>query len=87
MNVPLTLVQPGIFEYVPVGSSQSYAAILKTDGSVVGPSNPASRGSTVAMFLTGLGPTSPFLATGQPGPLPPATTIYQPVVVGLNRYP
>jgi uncharacterized protein (TIGR03437 family) len=85
MNVPLTLVQPGIFGYVPAGSSLSYAAILKPDGSVVSPSNPVSRGSTVAMFLTGLGPTSPFVATGQPGPIPLATTVYQPVVLGLNN--
>jgi uncharacterized protein (TIGR03437 family) len=84
VNVPITAVQPGIFEYVPAGTALSYAAIMKPDGSVVGPSNPATRGSTVVMFLTGLGPTSPFLATGQPGPVPPATTIYQPVVVGLN---
>lgn len=84
VNVPLVVVLPGIFEYVPVGSSTLYAAIVKPDGSVVGPSNPAARGSTVAMFLTGLGPTSPFLATGQPGPVPPATTVYEPVIVGLN---
>ena len=81
-NVPLALVQPGIFEYIPAGSLVSYAAILNQDGSIVGPSNPASHGSTVAMFLTGLGPTSPFVATGQPGPIPLATTVYQPVVVG-----
>jgi uncharacterized protein (TIGR03437 family) len=85
MSVPIAVVQPGIFEYIPSGSSTPYAAIVKSDGSVMGPSNPASRGSTVAMFLTGLGATTPFLVTGQPGPIPPATTVYQPVVVGLNN--
>lgn len=85
LNVPLVLVQPGIFEYVPTGSSLPYAAIVKPDGSVMGPANAASRGSTVVMYLTGLGPTSPFLATGELGPVPPATTVYQPVVVGLNN--
>ncbi len=85
LNIPLAIVQPGIFEYVPTGSSILYAAIVKPDGSVMGPTNPASRGSTVAMFLTGLGPTTPFLVTGQIGPVPPATTVYQPVVVGLNN--
>jgi uncharacterized protein (TIGR03437 family) len=84
-NVPLALVQPGIFEYIPAGSLVSYAAILNADGSIVGPSNPASRGSTAAMFLTGLGPTSPFVGTGQPGPVPLATTVYQPAVLGLNN--
>ena len=84
ITVPLAVVQPGIFEYLPTGSPTPYAAIVKEDGSVVSPANPALRGSTVVMFLTGLGPSSPFLGTGQPGPIPPATTVYQPVVVGLN---
>jgi uncharacterized protein (TIGR03437 family) len=84
-NVPLALIQPGIFEYNPAGSLVSYAAILNPDGSIVGPSNPAARGSTVVMFLTGLGPMSPFVGTGQPGPVPVATTIYQPVVLGLDN--
>ncbi|MBZ5611740.1 MAG: hypothetical protein LAP38_26065 [Acidobacteriia bacterium] len=85
VNVPVAVIQPGIFEYIPVGSLVPYAAIVKPDGSIVSPSNPASRGSTLVMFLTGLGPVSPFLATGQPGPVPPATTFYQPIVVGLNN--
>lgn len=79
-NVAITTVQPGIFAYVPPGSSSSYAVIVKPDGSVAGPSNPASRGSTVVMYLTGLGTTSPALSTGQSGPVPPATTNYIPVV-------
>jgi uncharacterized protein (TIGR03437 family) len=80
MNVAITPVQPGIFEYVPSGSSVSYGVILKPDGSIAGPSNPVTRGSTVVMFATGLGPTSPALATGQPGPVPAANTSYLPVV-------
>ena len=42
--------QPGIFEYVPVGTSAKYAAVLKPDGSTVGPSNPALLNSTVSML-------------------------------------
>ena len=80
MNVAITPVQPGMFEYVPSGSSASYGVIVKPDGSVAGPSNPVARGSTVVMFATGLGPTSPTLATGQPGPVPAANTTYVPVV-------
>ena len=57
-----------------------YGAILKPDYSVSGPSNPATRGSTVTMFLTGLGPTSPPVPTGQLGPVPLAYTAYEPVV-------
>ena len=82
-TVPVTLVQPGIFEYTPAGSALLYAAVIKPDGSTVGPLNPASRGSIVSLFITGLGPTSPPLSTGEPGPVPPATTNYRPTV-GLN---
>jgi uncharacterized protein (TIGR03437 family) len=85
MSVPIMAVEPGIFQYLPTGSATPYAAIVKPDGSVMGPSNAASRGSTVAMFLTGLGPTTPSFATDQPGPVPPATTVYQPMIVGLNN--
>ena len=84
MSIPLKLIQPGIFQYVPAGTAVPHAAVVKLDGSVVGPSNPAARGSTVAIFLTGLGPTTPLLATGQPGPVPPATTLFRPVILGLN---
>jgi uncharacterized protein (TIGR03437 family) len=84
-GVSVTQVQPGSFEYVPVGSSTSYAAVLKPDGSTSGPSSPVSRGTTVAMFLTGLGSTSPSLETSQPGPVPPAITDYEPDVT-LNGF-
>jgi len=79
-NAAVAAVQPGIFEYTPAGSGLLYAAVVKPDGSVVAPSNPASRGNIVSLFLTGLGPTSPPLATGQAGPVPPATTNLTPVV-------
>ena len=82
-GVSVSKLQPGIFEYVPSGSNVTYAAVLKPDGSAVGPSNAASRGTTVAMFMTGLGPTSPPLSTGQLGPVPAATTNYVPLV-GIN---
>ena len=83
-NAPVAPVQPGIFEHIPVGSPVSYGIVVKPDGSIMGPSNPVLRGTTVVMYMTGLGPTSPSLATGQPGPVPPATTNYEPVVA-LNN--
>jgi len=80
-NVPVLRVQPGIFEYAPPGSSSRYAAAVKLDGSVVGPTNPASRGEVVSLFLTGMGPVLPVLRTGEPGPAdPPAVTWLQPAV-------
>ncbi len=86
-GVPINPVQPGIFEYTPAGSSSLYAAVLKPDGSVAGPSNPASRGTTVSLFMTGLGPTNPPLSTGQPGPVPPATTGIPIVALNNNGVP
>jgi uncharacterized protein (TIGR03437 family) len=79
-NVPVFPVQPGIFEYTPQGSATKYAAALKTDGSVIGPNNPISRGQAFSIFLTGAGPSLPLLQTGQVGPLPPAVTYFQPTV-------
>ena len=85
-GISITPAQPGIFEYTPVGTSTSYAVMFKPDGSIVGPSNPASRGTTLSMYVTGLGPASPYLATGQSGPTPPATTNIEPVVT-FNQSP
>jgi uncharacterized protein (TIGR03437 family) len=75
MNVAIAPTQPGVFQYSPSGSSSPYGVIVKLDGSIVGPSNPAPRGSIVVMYTTGLGPTSPPLQTGQLGPVPLAYTI------------
>jgi uncharacterized protein (TIGR03437 family) len=80
ITVATAPVQPGGFTYLPSASSAPFAVIVKPDGSVAGPSNPTARGSTVVMYMTGLGPTSPALATGQPGPIPVANTVYEPVV-------
>jgi uncharacterized protein (TIGR03437 family) len=80
-NVPVLRVQPGIFEYTPQGSSTRYAAAVKLNGSVVGPTNPVSRGEVVSVFLTGMGPVLPILRTGEAGPAnPPAVTWLQPTV-------
>ena len=69
-GVPLTAVQPGIFEFGLDG--QLFAAILDAppDNKLVTPSNPAVPGKVVQLFLTGLGPTNPMVGTNQPGPVP-----------------
>jgi uncharacterized protein (TIGR03437 family) len=83
-NVAIAPIQPGVFEYVPSGSSTPYGVIVNQDGSTAGPSNPAPRGSTVVMYMTGLGPKSPPLETGQLGPVPLAYTT-NAVVVTINK--
>jgi uncharacterized protein (TIGR03437 family) len=80
-NVPVLKAQPGIFEYTPQGSAVKYAAALKTDGTVIGPTNRVPRGGAFSIFLTALGPSLPLLPTGQAAPSSPlATSFFQPTV-------
>ncbi len=84
-GVAVLQAQPGIFEDVRQGTTTRYAAVVKLDGSVVGPNNPAVRGTFVLLFLTGLGPTTPSVGTGQAAPsIPPLATTTLDLAVGLN---
>ena len=70
--------QPGIFQVtLPEGL---FAAALHPNFEFVGPTNKASPGATILLFVTGLGPTDPPVGTNVPGPVPPATTVNQPTV-------
>ncbi len=60
---------PGIFRLRPGVSSQ--AAALNDDGTVNGPSNPAARGSVVAVWGTGFGLIDPPCTTGGLNPSEP----------------
>ena len=60
MNVPVTAIAPGLFTID--GSGRGQGAILNQDESVNSSANPAARGSIVAFFGTGGGPTDPLLA-------------------------
>ena len=67
---PVNFANPGIFRLHPGVSTQ--AAAFNQDGTVNGPSNPASPGSVVSIYGTGFGPTNPPCATGglnAPGPV------------------
>jgi len=63
-GVPVLRVQPGMFEYVPAGSTVRYAAAVKPDGSVIGPNNRVERGTAFSIYLTGMGVSVPLLQTG-----------------------
>ena len=77
-GVQVLAAQPGIFQVtLPEGL---FAAALHPNFEFVGPTNKASPGATILLFVTGLGPTDPPLGTNVPGPLPPATTVNQPTV-------
>ncbi len=69
LNESLSPAAPGIF----VGSA-SLAAALDDGDHDIDPTNPAQPGSTISVFLTGIGPLSATLTTGTPAPAsPPAT--------------
>jgi uncharacterized protein (TIGR03437 family) len=54
---------PGIFE-TPMGDGARRAVAVRPDGTFVSLQTPAHRGEIITLFITGLGPTSPPLATG-----------------------
>ncbi|MBI4478483.1 MAG: hypothetical protein HY651_00505 [Acidobacteria bacterium] len=72
-TITLAAARPAIFttNQQPAGPG----VILNQDGSLNSASRPAARGSLIQIYATGLGTTSPPVASGQPAPSnPPATT-------------
>jgi len=64
-TLPLATYSPGFFTYA--AGSQQVADALDTSNNVISTSNPATRGSTIQLFLNGLGPVSNQPASGSPG--------------------
>ncbi len=64
VSVPVLEAQPGIF----ILDANSDGAV-HANGTIVTPDNPAARGETVVLYLTGLGPVSNPPAPGQPASL------------------
>jgi uncharacterized protein (TIGR03437 family) len=62
ITVPVLFAVPGLFRLQPGVST--LAAAINQDGTVNGPTNPAPRGSIVALFGTGFGSTTPACPTG-----------------------
>jgi uncharacterized protein (TIGR03437 family) len=77
-QIPILAAKPRLFE-IPI-ADKIYAAALHLDYTLVGPDAPARPGEIILLYLTGLGPTDPAVSTNLPGPVPAATTVYQPVV-------
>ena len=61
--VPVRPAAPGIFE-APMSDGVRRAVLVRPDGSFVSLQNPARRGETIRMYITGGGPTQPAVATG-----------------------
>jgi len=80
-NIPVSGVQPGIFETTDA-SGIRHGVVVGSDGRYISPSNPANRGETLAMFATGLGPVSPPATTNAVGV--PGQEVLANLVVGVN---
>jgi uncharacterized protein (TIGR03437 family) len=78
VTVPVAATAPGLFTLNASGAGPALA-INVSDGSINGPSHPASAGSYVTVYATGAGQTNPPGSDGLPGsagvpaPLPNAT--------------
>jgi uncharacterized protein (TIGR03437 family) len=85
MNVATTV--PGVFTLNSSGTGPG--AILNSNASTNSPANPATRGDTVVVYLTGEGETSPSGVTGKvttvaspPQPLTPGPLLQPTVTIG-----
>ncbi|MFN7933601.1 MAG: BACON domain-containing carbohydrate-binding protein [Bryobacteraceae bacterium] len=77
----LTAAAPGIFTANASGTGQ--AAALNQDLSYNGPANPAQRGQTIVLYLTGEGVTDPPGVDGRLNGLTPSQPV-APVIVSIG---
>jgi uncharacterized protein (TIGR03437 family) len=79
VDVPLAPTAPGIFSINQNGLGDG--AVLHANFSAVTAANPARRGETVLVFLTGLGAVTPSIADGAVAPVSPLRTTTGPLNV------
>ncbi len=87
VSTNVTTTAPGLFTANSSGTGPG--AIANSNGSINSPSNPATRGDIVVVYLTGEGETSPAGVTGKvttvaapPAPLTPAPLLPVSITVG-----
>jgi uncharacterized protein (TIGR03437 family) len=84
ITFPVVAASPGIFETV-MSDGARRAVAVRPDGTFVSLQNPARRGETVRVFVTGLGPTSPTMVSGSV-PVPGVDSLaFGQVIVGINN--
>jgi len=81
VSVTLGPAQPGIFIAAET-NAPNQGAILNPANQVVDASNPSSVGGVVVIYCTGLGATTPFVATGAAAPSSTAVTVPVTVTIG-----
>ena len=85
-NITVSLFAPGIFtngSLISFGQNYALAVVVRSDGSLVSPSNPAHRGEDITFYATGLGQTVPMASTGVPGQ--PGQLVGATLYAGVNN--
>lgn len=80
--VTLAAIQPGIFTLDSSGRGRG--VITDSRGALSDSTNPARRGEVVVVYATGLGATSPLVATGAVSPSNPPARVIQPVIAYIG---
>jgi len=82
LNLAVQPAAPGVFQTL-MSDGVVRALLVRPDGSFVSVTNPARRGETVVAYVTGLGVTSPSVATGSV-PVPgTVATVLGTVIPGM----
>jgi uncharacterized protein (TIGR03437 family) len=84
ITFPVVAASPGIFETV-MSDGVRRAVVIRPDGSFVSLQNPARRGETVRVFVTGLGKTAPAMVTGALPFTGSDSLVLGQVIVGVNN--
>ncbi len=79
VDVPLAPTAPGVFSINQNGLGDG--AVLHANFTLVTAANPAKRGETVLVFLTGLGAVTPSITDGAVAPVSPLRTTTGPLNV------
>jgi uncharacterized protein (TIGR03437 family) len=70
------------------GPLTGLAAVVRwNDGELVTPTNPIHPNDWLEIYLTGMGPTTPAVPAGLPGPSNPFAMVQTPPSVTLGGYP
>ena len=79
---------PAVFRSAAAENWPEMAAVVrKKNGQLATLSNPLRRGDHIAIYLTGLGRTSPAIETGAPAPVGELISVLTPPVVTLGGVP
>ena len=84
VTVPVKPASPGLFMTTFTAGAAAIPVLVRPDGSFVSSTNPAQPGETLIAFVTGLGPTTPSVATNAlpaPGSNP---TVQGIIIPGMN---